>query len=347
MPQPHNSSLESTLLRNLAAAQKGDADASSRVYDTLKQLDPDRHADLFPTVRRLLTLNDPDVQMAAAIFIGSLREAAEPAVPDLVELAKKDEELKGPCVCSLVQIPGERSAQALADLFVSGAETDATEAYMILSALRSRASDMVEHLPRIEVAANRFGGESADVVNDFLNDVRRARPSVPEWQLSDVEFGSRVTLLPQGFEEVEPDEHFGPHRVELAEGSGLVYEGRLPFEVSVEGLRGEVGLRVYRTNRADPQHVVVISADEDWYGASPQDYYEYLATACVHMCGLDPKSTAWIERWTASTGMNQTAADELSLVSMRFDPKTRGMHSPQWRRIDSLPEYLKDVGAAE
>jgi hypothetical protein len=300
MPQPEQSSLESTLLRNLAAAQKGDAEATTRVYETLKQLDPEEHADVFPTVRRLLALEDADARMSAAIWIGALRAAAEPAIPDLVELAKSDEALKGACVSSLAQIPGERSATALADLFVAGTETDHMEAFMLLNSLKFRAEELVEHLPRIEAAAKRFEGESADCVNSFLNEIRQARLVMPQWDPPDVAYGGRVELLPQGFAEVEPDEHFGQHQIELGNGPGLVYEGRLPFQIAdAEGLRGEVGLRVYRTNRTKPQHVVVISADEDWYGASPQDCIEHLATACVHMCGLDPKSTVWVEHWAA------------------------------------------------
>lgn len=350
MPQPEQSSLESTLLRNLAAAQKGDAEATTRVYETLKQLDPEEHADVFPTVRRLLTLKDADVRMSAAIWIGSLRGAAEPAIPDLVELAKSDEALKGACVSSLAQIPGERSATALADLFVAGTETDYMEAFMLLNALKFRAEELVEHLPRLEAAAKRFEGESADCVNSFLNEIRQARLVMPQWDPPDVAYGGRVELLPQGFAKVDPDEHFGPHQIDLADGPGLVYEGRLPFQYgSAQGgeeIRGEVGLRMYRTNRAKPQHVVVISADEDWYGPSPQRCIEHLATACLHMCGLDPKSTVWIKRWAASAGVNQTARDEQCVVTMRYDPKVRAFHSPKWQTIDSLPNYLKDVGAA-
>jgi hypothetical protein len=351
MPQPEQPSLELTLLRNLAAAQTGDAEATSRVYETLKQLDPDEHADLFPTVRKLLTLENRDVQMSAAIFIGSLRNAAEPAIPDLVELAKADKSLRGACVSSLSQIPGEESAEALADLFVAGTETGYMEEFMLLSALRARAGDMVDHLPRIEAAAKRFKGESADAVSYFLNEIREARLVMPRWEPPDRAFGGRVELLTTGFADVDPAEHFGPHQVELPEGRGLLFKGRLPFQVStapgLQGPEGEVGLRVYRTNSVQPKHVVVISADDEWYGASPQKCIEHLATACVHIFGLDPKSTVWVEHWTASAGMNQSAADEQDVVGMQYDPKVRAFHSPTWRSVQSLPHFLKVHGITD
>src|SRR5437763_12289261 len=106
MPNPNRESLEATLLNNLTAAKGGDEEAMDKVCDALL-LVREQHTSLVPVLRSILATGEPTLMTYGANALANLKEGAQPAVFDLVALAKAGSgTAQEAAICALGNVPG-------------------------------------------------------------------------------------------------------------------------------------------------------------------------------------------------------------------------------------------------
>lgn len=341
MPSPTQPSLENILLRNLTAAKDGDEEAIDTVCDALL-LVRERDTNLVPLLRSILQIDDQTLKTYAANAAANLQGAAAPLVPDLIAQATEGSgTARQAAICALGCIPGKASVEYLVNLFETGDLPTIKD--WVCSALMRHGPDVAPYIPRLEVAASLHVGEDSKLLNRHLNKIRQAARLEGTRELRAIDLSNRIAIYPKAWIGRTAADHFAPHARRLPEGAGLVHDERFPF---VAGAKSEVGLQIYRTGRQEPAFVVVFTADEGWYGQSPQNVIEFLATAATHMFGLEPERTAWVERWTVGSGYTKLGHDEADLVRMDYDRETGMFGNPQWRRHESFEELLEELGAS-
>ncbi|MBI1213746.1 MAG: hypothetical protein GC190_19985 [Alphaproteobacteria bacterium] len=364
MINPSFDARESKILKDLAAAKSGDEAAARRLCETFTEIGSPQDKAFVPLLRAALNVEDQDVRLYAICCLGAIGEAAVDAMPQLLDVIEgQDPTLTAAAAVALRSIPGKRAIEGMVRAFEK--LEPAHHKTSVLASLSEHGPDVEPYLPRLEAASERYSGfEYANIASR----IRRIRSEISHFEIAalpDGEFAQRVPLYPPGEYAGALDQFYEKYRIRLNQTEGLIYRDRFRFSSSISLMPsesaetdaeladlgrlvmrrgGEVGIDIYRTSSKEPSHVVVLSADRFWFGASPQDVYERLATAVVHVFSLDPQKTVWVERWARDSGRPVTGEDEFSHVNLTYDPRTDGFDEPTRTRIADLEKFLRDKG---
>lgn len=355
---------ESKILKDLAAAKSGDEAAARRLCETFTEIGSPQDKAFVPLLRAALNIEDQDVRLYAICSLGAIGESAVAVIPQLLDVIDgQDPILTAAAAQALRNMPGQRSIEGMVRAFEKLESVHHKEA--VLENLSAHGMDLEPYIPRLEAACERYSGLQYAKLASLIRRIRNEIAHFEIATLSEDEFDQRVPLYPPGEFSGSLDQFYEKYRISLNESEGLIYRDRFRFSTSsssmpLESLEtdaefsdmgrlvmrrgGEVGIDIYRTSSKDPSHVVVLSADRFWFGASPQDVYERLATAVVHVFSLDPQRTVWVERWARDSGKPITGEDELSQVNLTYDPRTDGFDEPIRNRLADLEEFLRDMG---
>jgi hypothetical protein len=148
--------LETPLYRELAAFQRGDRQAAGRAYDLLINHPSHSLARLMPALKVMLTLDNEDLQVIAAVKLGGLGEDASPLLNDLKELALKQIRPQSfAAATSLGCIPGAPSLEGLIEIGECWAKTPEMREgilYHLLPSFVQHGEAMRPFLKRFEAA---------------------------------------------------------------------------------------------------------------------------------------------------------------------------------------------------
>jgi len=339
MPGASHASIETELRSNLEAAKAGSPDAIDRVCDALRQV-TEHHRALVPALREVLRSGEPTLVTYGAMALGRLGIGAAAAVPQLVELAKYGEgSPRQAAVSALGRIPGGTSLECLVELFESS-DFSFNHSW-VGPAIRAHGADVTPHLSRLSAALAHFAGDERGALSIVVDEIWDAAGRVGPSALKTPALGL-VSILPEARGHQSAAEFFAPHACELADGPGLVHDDRFRFDA---GMKSEVGIQIYRTSRDLPKWVVVFTADDCAYGASPTDVVTHLATAVSHIYGLSPKSTGWVTHQTSASGQHGGVKDDARLVVMRYEPRSGTFQRPNWGDKTALEDLLASLGA--
>ena len=335
MPGASHAPIETELRSNLEAAKAGDVDAIDRVCDALRQV-TEHHRALVPVLREVLRSGEPTLVTYGAIALGRLGIGAAAAVPQLVELAKYGEGTpRQAAVSALGRIPGRVSLECLVEQFESSGFS--FNHNWVGPAIRGHGTDVTPYLSRLSAALAHFAGDERGALSIVVDEIWDAAGRVGPSALKTPALGGLVSILPEARGGQSAAEFFAPHACELADGPGLVHDDRFRFDA---GMKSEIGIQIYRTSRDLPKWVVVFTADDCAYGASPTDVITHLATAVSHIYGLSPKSTAWVTRRTSGSGPHAGLQAEARLVMLRHEPKSGTFQRPNWGDRAVLEDLL-------
>ena len=316
---PTSTSIETQVLKDREGALRGEPDAVERLCDALMEVN-DRHRSLVPVLRELLDSGNPTLMVYGASALARLKIGAAAAVPQLIELAQYgDGAPREAAVAALGEIPGPATLECLVGLFESS--DFEFNIHHVAPALVARSDEWAPVLRRIERGLAYFTGDEHAVLKMKLTEPDPwATGLAPTLRVPSSE--PYVRILPAARQFQPPAEYFADYAQALPDQTGLVCEGRFRFDA---GSKSEVGLRISRTSRSLPDRIVVFSADADSFGEKPDGVLIHLATAAVHIFGLNPATTAWIVHESSRGPSESIFKDSATLYNLTLN-RERSMY---------------------
>jgi hypothetical protein len=299
----------------------------------------ERHRSLVPALRELLDSGEPTLMVYGASALARLKIGAAAAVPQLIELAQYGNGLpREAAVAALGQIPGQSTLECLVGLFESS--DFEFDMHHVAPALVARSAEWAPYLRRIESGLGHFTGDEHAVLKMKLTEHDPWSSGLtPSLRVPPA--GEWINILPEAWGRDAPATYFAGHAQRLPDQPGLVYEDRFRFEA---GSKSEVGLRIYRTSRDTPKHIVVFSSDAKSFGRQPADVVAQLATAAVHIFGLDTAKTAWIVHESSRGASASIFGDRATLCGLTFNPKRSTFGRQNWGEPTRCGILLGELG---
>lgn len=324
--------LHQEITRSAEQLRRGDHIDVARCVQALRSVRPEHHA-LAPVLEQLLTAHREDLRLESALALGNLGSAGAAQVPALYTLSKDPSFLvAGAALWALGQIGTPAAIDILVDElkngprerlhFVAGAfEVAGASAESALPALHRVARDKsISEMGRLELRS---------AIGKIYAGIRQGH-----WQNAmDSEFTDYVSL-DRLWAQPSLFSYFAPHTVPVdISREGLVHDGRFRFTINT--VESELGLKIY--GKANGDTIVVLAVDDRWYGAYPTNSFESITTAVMHMYGVDPNRTMWIEHYTPQAGLSLTSCCE---VVQGYDEERGVLHNPTWGPSETLAAIL-------
>lgn len=315
----HN--LEAKLMSSVARYTSGDASAIDDLVMTLR-LVPAEEVSLAPLIESLLKLPDGDVQVFSACALSRFGKSASAQVPALVELM--NQRAIGPSGAAAMALGAIGTPEAVEALTKALQERPEPILGYIAGGLKIAGADAAPALPVLQRIA-RKGGIGQFERQSVQEAIAAIYAGIREENSRAMQDAEIFEHIPVGrFDEGESAHEFyspyysGPLNDEV----GLVHDGRFRYRFDENG---EIGLRIYMKD--DSSCVVVMSSDGESFGTCPTKVSEYLATAILHMYGLDAQYTTWIERRAVSFGQTKELCQK---VTYEWDEYSGTLSHPSW-----------------
>lgn len=304
----------------------------ARCVQALRSIRPEHHA-IAPVLEKLLTAHREDVRLESALALGNLGSAGSAQVPALQALSKDPSFLvAGAALWALGQIGTPAAIDTLVNELKNGPRERlhfVAGAFEVAGASAEGALPILHRMARDKSISERVRHELRSAIGKIYAGVRQGH-----WQnamdsgFTDYVSLDRLAIHPSLFS------YFAPYTVPVnLGGEGLVHDGR--FRFTVNNVESELGLKIY--GKANGDTIVVLAVDERWYGAYPTNWFESITTAVMHMYGIDPNRTRWIEHYTPQAGLSITSCCE---VVQRFDEDQGWLHNPIWGPSETLAAIL-------
>lgn len=335
----------------LAAYKNGTPKAANDLFDFLVSQDnrPVPQGAL-TALTEILKIQNEDIQIAATVALGSMKERAVDAVQALEHLAKSEEgKVANAAVCALGEIPGGQSVQAILNALDMCQDRPVSDkAWSIVQICSRRAAEFCGSLSRIEEALKTIYAPDSSEYKEYplmcksaLDTIRfHARENtslalesmyLPEQvDIQDAirwcrQNGYKEDLLPQRESRLDP---------------GDKLNARFRFRINQPS---EIGLQIRRHPQDSERYLVIISNDDKSYGDSLTQNFETIAWAVRGMYSLQNADITWIEHNAPESGVTAENKHEFDHVTFGHDDKaTRLLSHPEWAYIENFPKFLKE-----
>lgn len=325
--------LAQDLARFATKLERGESVDTGRLITMVRTVTLEAYG-VAPVLERLIKVDDQSVQLESALALGKLRGAAAEQVPALVTLTGHAEPyVAGAAFWALGRVGTPAAIDALIEALKPGQRGNLTFVAGGLGEAGARGAPALETIKRT-IRDKTLSESDRGSLRDAMAKIYTGMRSEHQTATLDVGFSDFVPLEHLAGQ-ISLDEFFAPYAVVIdVMSEGLIHEGR--FRFTFNSINSELGVRIY--GNAAGRSVVVIEADDRWYGAYPTNAFESIATAVTHIYGLDPAATVWIEHYAPSAGIRTQTCRE---VCMRFNDKAGVFEEPRWQPSATLPALLR------
>lgn len=356
--------IEASLLKDMSQAASGDGAAMERLCNAFRLIEGPQDKGFIPVLRAAMRIPNDEMQISAITGLGRIGVPVPDAVPQLLQFIRgTDQGLMLPAALALTYFPGYLSVEGMVEAFEK--VQPPADKWEIARHLTAHGPDVAPYLSRLYAAASSYTGQEYERLMYVLRELGDTVRYYEMQSLSNVSFHFRIPLCPTDFEG-RVDEYYSDYRIVLKKPYALVYNDRFRYSLSEDSLVAEfhavkdssdilepkeaadrarrelsdINIRIYRRLNGENFHIVVFTADKDWFGTSPHLVIERLSTAAIHIFGLDPKRTLFVENWTQGSGIVVFGEAETYEVKMDYDPETMTFRNPKWVSLFCLYTFL-------
>lgn len=339
MQHQDKDSIEKVLLEGLCALARDDVTSElvSSIVAALKKVEP-QHTSLLPTFQALIKMNEPDVQVFAALAIGRLGVAARSAISDLGQLMSR-------LPCGQAQLAAASALGDIADpasaneLIGMLPNLDSVNAIHICGSLGRLGLNAKRAIVPLQSARRVYSSSSSEraCINDAVSKIYQALRLENRAASLALEDPQRISLFGVLTPADDARLFYLPNIDQSEPHEGLWLDQRLKYKGYEPG---ECGIKIYQA--IGDKQLVVLSWDNYSYGPSIINVAEYLATAVSSIYQLDPSNTIWIQHLSTSSGSNDS--DESCVVKFKFDENNGRFSHPQWGQRQPLRILLGESG---
>lgn len=302
----------------------------------LRSVGPE-HKQLAPVLEQMLTVEMSLVRLESALALGNIGAGAAAQVPALEKLSKDPIVLvAGAGFWALGKIGTAEAIDTLTAALKDGAHDRLSFVAGALELAGARAAGALHSLHRVARDTTIAESDRREIRSVITKIYARIRQE--HWRAAiDSGFTDYVPLEGLGMQS-SLYSYFAPYTVPLdLTSEGLIHDGRFRFRYN--GADSQLGLQIY--GKGNGEAIAVLAVDERWYGAYPTNAFESITTAVMHIHGLDPQRTVWIEHYTPQAGLSHTSC---SAVVQAFDAERGTLHDPIWGPTEKLAGILRRHG---
>lgn len=331
-------SLETQFLKALACYQNDPARDQQEIAKLVARIPPDcQDAALLPGLLFCLKSGDAVLEKSGSLGIMRLGALAQPAVPDLLRIANRDDgDASFLAVAALGAVPGNESVEAIVEVMHSWRKWDRIFG-IALPAFHAHGIHTEPFLDEVHRHLNAICPEQLQIHDMVLNSLRDTI------RLNRTEALSALSLpVVADLDEVRQFSDGGVRWSLSQDGSDIpdISEGMVRFRYQLCGKNSEVGVTCERLAGQSDRVVVTILVDDQWYGASPMVGLQYLATALRESYDLEPEKTFWVIHQSASSAFTRKGQDEFWLLDLAYDPISGHYSGPQRTLYPSMEAVL-------
>lgn len=330
--------LEERLLSQLTLATRGDKDALGRAYSILDKEVQARNGSMAGTIAGLLKHADQGIRIVAALALGRFNpNDAKPHVEALARCMRDDNShpVAGAAACALGQLRTPECVKALMEM-LSDPKIEGGIAIHYFSALGQCGADAAEALPALSEFIARVGSDRAHYAQEALSNIQTAVRTRNLETISSASLPGIVDMRQPPGQYIPPSRLFAPHKTTVPSGMGMQVNRLFQYQTT----DGALSCRIQIYNRQRGGHVVAIIADDQSHGTI-ETHSELIATAILHIYGLNPQTTSWLQHWSESYSGSRPSTSQISYKLHRDGER---LYDPDWRGKPSFESALRELG---